>query len=172
MKHSTISVATTDDIPGLLQLINSAYRGEDAKRGWTHEAEIIEGSLRTDEDELLRLLNNPNAVILKHTEEKRINGCVYLEKKEQKLYLGMLSVSPFEQSKGIGKKLLSAADNYARDKHLKKIEMTVISRRHELIAWYERNGYAQTEERLPFEVEKKFGIPREEIDFMVMEKTI
>ncbi len=54
-----ISIATIEDIPDLLQLINSAYRGEEAKKGWTHEADLIEGSIRTDEASLLQLIQKP-----------------------------------------------------------------------------------------------------------------
>lgn len=170
--NETISKASVDDIPQLLQLVNSAYRGEPAKKGWTHEADLIEGEKRIDEKSLQLLLNDPNSVILKYTIDNKIVGCVYLEKQQQNLYLGMLSVSPEIQAKGIGKKLLKAAEEYAKETNCNSIEMTVISVRHELIAWYERNGYHKTDITKPFHNDGRFGIPRKAIEFIVLEKKL
>jgi ribosomal protein S18 acetylase RimI-like enzyme len=173
MKKSFISFATVDDAIPILQLVNNAYRGEEAKKGWTHEADLIDGTLRIDEKSLKELLRNPNAVVLKCTDEKdQIIGCVYLEKSGKKLYLGMLSVSPDVQAQGIGKKLLSASEDYALQNNCTAIDMTVISIRHELIAWYERNGYSQTGETKPFPDDNRFGTPRMPIEFVVMEKCL
>src|SRR6476619_2877136 len=108
--------ATKNDLQSIIKLVNSAYRGETAKKGWTHEADLIKGDLRIDAKVLNKLFDNPNATILKATDETgEIVGCVYLEKKGKALYLGMLSVSPFKQDLGIGKLLLKSADKYARD---------------------------------------------------------
>ena len=166
----SISIATELDIPGITKLVNSAYRGEEAKKGWTHEADLIDGTLRTDEIALKESIENPNAVILKYTLDSEITGCVYLEKQGKKLYIGMLSVQPGLQSKGIGKQLLQAAEEHAKQMHCKMIEMTVISVRPELIAWYRRHGYETTKERRPFHDEEKFGVPRQPIEFIVMQK--
>src|SRR6476620_4594110 len=155
--NGTILPAVSADIPQLLQLINSAYRGEPAKKGWTHEADLIDGSIRTDHSSLQQLIEKPAAAILKVQQDNKIIGCVYLEKKDQRLYLGMLTVSPEIQAQGIGKQLLRAADEYARQNSCNTIEMTVISVRQELIRWYERNGYHQTSKREPFPSDGKFG---------------
>jgi ribosomal protein S18 acetylase RimI-like enzyme len=171
MDH-TISAAIIEDIPQLLRLINSAYRGEEAKKGWTHEADLIEGSLRTDEDSLVQLIQKTNAVILKCSQNKKIIGCVFLEKNDDQLYLGMLSVSPEIQAHGIGKKLLKAAEDYGKANSCHVIEMTVISIRHELIAWYERHGYHKTNTTKPFHTDHRFGVPRQQIEFIVMEKKL
>jgi ribosomal protein S18 acetylase RimI-like enzyme len=170
--NETISTATVTDVSQLLQLINSAYRGEEAKKGWTHEADLIEGAIRTDEASLKELIQKPNAVILKYEQDKKIRGCVYLEIKERKLYLGMLSVSPQIQAQGIGKKLLNAAADFARQNDCNVIEMTVISVRKELIAWYERNGYCCTNKRAPFPDDGKFGSPRHQLEFVYLEKQL
>lgn len=170
--NGKISTATVNDIPQLLQLINNAYRGEEAKKGWTHEADLIDGTMRTDESSLKELIQKPNAVILKYELNEKISGCVYLEKKENKLYLGMLSVSPQIQAQGIGKKLLTAADDYGKQNNCSAIEMTVISVRKELIAWYERNGYSQTTKREPFPDDGKFGNPRQQLEFIYLEKQL
>lgn len=167
-----ISVATIEDVPAVSKLVNSAYRGKAAKKGWTHEADLIEGELRTDEEALKELVKNPHAAILKYTQDHQITGCVYLEKQDSVLYLGMLSVNPEIQAQGIGKKLLQAAEEHARKNHCNSIEMTVISVRHELIAWYERNGYQKTSQTKPFHTDEKFGVPRQDIHFIVMEKKL
>jgi ribosomal protein S18 acetylase RimI-like enzyme len=167
-----ISVASVEDIPPLLKLINSAYRGEEAKKGWTHEADLIEGTIRTDEASLEQLIQKPGAVILKYELDERITGCVFLEKKVDRLYLGMLSVSPEIQAQGIGKKLLRAAEEHAKKVGCNVIEMTVISVRKELIAWYERYGFHQTLKREPFPDDGKFGRPRRQLEFIYLEKEI
>jgi ribosomal protein S18 acetylase RimI-like enzyme len=168
-----VSTATIQDIPALVTLINSAYRGEASKKGWTTEADLLKGELRTDISTLTALINNKDAVILKYVSENgSITGCVYLHKQERGLYLGMLTVSPLLQGGGIGKQLLAAADNYARENSCSSIFMNVISLRHELIAWYERNGYRQTNERKPFPSDQQFGIPTQPLEFMIMVKEV
>ena len=172
MNGHSISRAQIDDIHRLLPLVNSAYRGEEAKKGWTHEADLIEGEKRTDENSLKALIQNPRAVILKYEEGSTIVGCVYLEKQVDVLYLGMLSVFPMAQGQGIGKKLLEAADRHAAEQGCSSIEMNVISEREELISWYERNGYYRTSQTRPFHNDGRFGVPRKPIEFMVMKKTL
>jgi ribosomal protein S18 acetylase RimI-like enzyme len=170
--HESIERATSADIPQLEKLINQAYRGEEAKKGWTHEAELIEGEIRTDASSLQELMQDPHSVILKYEVGETILGCVYLQKQDHALYLGMLSVSPAKQSKGIGKKLLAAADEYAHSLGAFRIEMTVISSRKELIDWYKRHGYKETGMTKPFPSEKKFGVPRQPLEFMILEKNL
>jgi ribosomal protein S18 acetylase RimI-like enzyme len=172
MELTAIAPAGLNDIPQLNSLVNSAYRGESAKKGWTHEAHLIAGELRTDENVLKGMLTNPNAVILKYTQDNTIIGCVYLEKQQDHLYLGMLSVSPDVQAQGIGKKLLHAAELHAEKNNCELIEMTVITARAKLIAWYERNGYYKTGKTKPFHTESRFGVPVEPIEFVVMEKQV
>ena len=169
---TTVTVATIDDIPQLLHLINSAYRGEEAKKGWTHEADLIEGPIRTDEISLQELIGKPDAIFLKYAQHNVITGCVYLEKRINRLYLGMLSVSPETQAKGIGKKLLRAAEVFAKQNECAIIEMTVISIRRNLIDWYERNGYCQSGRTEPFPSDGKFGKPRQNLEFVFLEKKV
>jgi ribosomal protein S18 acetylase RimI-like enzyme len=167
-----ISKATLEDIPQLVSLINSAYRGEHSKKGWTTEADLL-GGLRTDNDSLEKMIGKQEAVILKFcNEDSVLQGCVYLERKTNKMYLGMLTVSPLEQAKGIGKKLLSAAEKYATDQKCSAIEMTVISVRHELILWYQKHGYYKTGEAKPFPADEKFGIPKQALEFVVLQKEV
>lgn len=168
-----IKQATTKDIPALVDLLNSAYRGENSKKGWTTEADLLEGDLRTDIESVNGLMKTPGAVFLIYTnEQNQVEGCVFLHKKENRLYLGMLSVSPLIQTKGIGKQLMSAAETYAHDQHCTAIFMKVISVRHELIQWYERKGYERTGEIEPFPTDNKFGVPTQPLEFIIMEKKL
>ncbi len=167
-----ISKATTQDIPELNILINSAYRGESSKKGWTTEEHLL-GGIRTDEANLGELLQKEDVTILKYTENNLLIGSVYLEKQVDKLYLGMLTVSPELQGGGVGKKLMQAAEDFARNARLSKISMTVISVRSELIAYYERRGYKSTGETKPFPMtDPKFGLPKQFLEFIIMEKAI
>jgi ribosomal protein S18 acetylase RimI-like enzyme len=160
------------DIASLNTLINSAYRGEFSKKGWTTEAHILEGS-RTTEAELLEIIQDKHNTILKYSEHNKIIGCVLLKAKEIELYLGMLTVSPELQNSGIGKKLLQQAEVFAAELGLPKIVMTVISVREELISWYKRNGYVDTGVREPFPVSDVFNpTTQEPLEFMVLEKII
>ena len=167
----TIAPVTTTDIPVLVSLINSAYRGDASRKGWTTEADLLTGELRTDERSVTELLQRPGATILKYYEaDGLITGCVYLEKQKDKMYLGMLTVSPDAQAKGIGKKLLLASEEYAQTQNCNSIIMNVISARLELIAWYERHGYKKNGQRKPFPTDTKFGIPTQQLEFVVLEK--
>lgn len=170
---SHISPAGAGDIPDLLHLINRAYRGEASKKGWTTEANLLEGDLRTDENSLSELMAREHAVILVFRgKTDEITGCVFLEKHDTRLYLGMLSVDPEQQAQGIGKQMLAAAAEHARQNGCHSIYMRVLSQRSELIAWYERHGYCHTGETQPYAGDAKFGIPTEPLVFTIMEKTL
>lgn len=169
-----ISRAKLDDVKELEKLVNSAYRGEDSKKGWTTEAEILDG-IRVDEKALKELLEKPEVVILKLSDlDNRILGTVCLELKSPSLYLGMFAVSPLEQGKGIGKALLVAAESHALQNNCTKIIISVISTRLELIAWYSRHGYGATGNAIAFDdIEGRFGEPKvAAISLIEMEKVL
>lgn len=167
-----IQQATQADIPALNKLVNSAYRGESSRRGWATEADLIDGT-RIDEAAMLDLIKDKNTTVLKYTEDGVIRGCVELRKEGENLYLGMLSVQPDLQSKGIGKKLMLAGEDFAQAQACKRIFMTVISVRDKLIAWYVRHGYRLTGERKPFTMpDERWGIPKQPLEFIVLEKIL
>ena len=144
-----ITKATLNKVTEITNLVNSAYRGETSKKGWTTEANILEGT-RITETELTEILQDTSNTFLVYIENNKIIGTVLLTNKKTELYLGMLTISPELQNAGLGKKLLQAAEDFAHSLHLPKIVMTVITIREELIAWYKRNGYSDTGEREPF----------------------
>lgn len=161
------------DIPLLVALLNSAYRGEGSKKGWTTEADLLTGPLRTDEESLKNVLQKDGATMLKAVNGSGIIvGCVFLHKQMNKLYLGMLAVSPELQAAGVGKKLLFSAEDHAKKMDCDTITMRVISVRDQLIAWYVRHGYHLTGERIPFPGEKNFGVPTQPLEFAILEKKI
>jgi ribosomal protein S18 acetylase RimI-like enzyme len=164
--------ATVDDLPQLAALVNTAYRGESSKQGWTTEADLL-GGQRTDENELAKQLQQEGATILKCVgENNNLLACVYLHKKDTVMYLGMLTVSPGLQANGYGKLLMAEAEKFAKERGCTSVEMTVISVRKELIAWYERRGYVSTGQTKPFPTDEKFGIAKQPLEFIVMEKKL
>ena len=169
----SITIATKEDIPSLVSLMDNAYRGEPSTRGWASEGNLFIGNKRTDKETVAQLMEKPGAVFLKYiNEQEAMEGCVFLQKKSNKLYLGMLSVSPALQAKGVGKQLLNAAEKHAHNQNCSSIYMTVITVRENLIAWYERHGYVKTGEVLPFPVDEKFGIPTQPLELLILEKNI
>lgn len=168
-----ISLAGIADIPGIMQLLNRAYRGESSRKGWTTEADLIAGDVRTDENNLSEVMRLPGSLFLKYTgPESRVWGCVNLQLHDKRVYLGMFSVDPDMQGGGIGKSILQAADEYARSAGAVSIYMSVISVRAELIAWYTRHGYADTGERKPFKEDNLTGKHLRELEFMILEKAL
>ncbi len=168
-----IAFATAVDITAIKDLLNNAYRGEESKQGWTTEADLIAGDTRTDEAMIAQVMQQSGSVFLIYKDgQQKIIGCVNLQQHDDKLYLGMFSVSPQLQGGGIGKKLLHAADEYGRHLQMKAIYMSVISLRTELINWYIRHGYADTGERKPFIEDGITGKHLKPLEFMILEKPL
>lgn len=168
----SILLATSADVPELEQLVNSAYRGEGSKQGWTTEADLL-GGARVTEASLLKDIANPDINIYKYRNAGNLlEGCVLLQKKADKLYVGMLTVSPGLQNKGIGKVLLQHANQVAKEQCCSALTMTVITLRTELIAWYQRHGYQQTGELIPFNIPGNEVLIDEPLYFMILEKPV
>lgn len=164
--------AIVKDAPELNILVNSAYRGDSSRQGWTTEADLLDGT-RTDAAMIEDIINKPGCTVLKYVEDGKIHGCVELHNENGKLYLRMLTVRPYLQGKGIGKELLKVAEAEAKKLKCKSIFMTVISVRKELIDWYVRHGYEPTGERKPFAFDDpRFGQPKKQLEFVVLEKAI
>ena len=168
-----ILFADENDVPVIRQLLNSAYRGESSRQGWTTEAHLIGGEVRTSDEQVLQTMHGAGSVFLKYIDESgKMVACVNLQQQHHKLYLGMFSVSPGMQGSGIGKKMLGAAEEYALQLQCSSIYMSVISVRTELIDWYKRNGYAETGERKPFEQDDISGTHLQPLEFLILEKKL
>lgn len=162
-----ITTASPADAPALKDLLEAAYRGDSARQGWNHEADILDDE-RTSRAELDALLADPAVTILTARDGGELIGCVAVTRKDASLaYLGMLCVLPTLQSGGLGRQLLDAAEDLARAEGIAAMEMTVIDSRDALIAWYERRGYAFTGETRPFPV-----LRDPPITFVVLEKPL
>ena len=161
--------ATHADLIELHALVERAYRGEGAKAGWTHEADIILEGQRTSHDMLAATVDDDNERLLAAFDGDRMIGCVQVSDREYGTsYLGLLTVDPQLQAGGLGRKLIEAAEAIAVtafEAHL--MEMTVIAQRTELVAYYEQRGYRQTGETRPFPVE--LDPP---LTMVVLEKTL
>ncbi|MEN0058950.1 MAG: GNAT family N-acetyltransferase [Bdellovibrio sp.] len=173
--HIEFTQADSSHIDKLVQLVNSSYRGESSKQGWTTEADLLDGQ-RVDAEGLRESLNKGDSVVLIAEDEDSdtLLGCVHLEKQGHKCYLGMLTVSPDKQNKGLGKMLMTEAEAFAQFWDCTSIFMTVISVREELIAWYQRHGFRATGEKKAFPYgDERFGLPRvNSLEFIVLEKKI
>ncbi|MDT3404881.1 GNAT family N-acetyltransferase [Mucilaginibacter terrae] len=171
MIYLNITKATISDVPEAVALVNSAYRGDYSKQGWTSESHLLQG-IRIDEAEMAGYFNRPEITLLKYVDDEgRMIGLVYLEQvTNNRLYLGMLTVDPLAQAAGIGRKLLEAADEYAHILGCEAIKISVITTRTELIAWYQRRGYTATGETYPLVTDK--SVSAEPVTLMVMEKGI
>jgi ribosomal protein S18 acetylase RimI-like enzyme len=153
--------ATAADAPELVALINSAFRGESSKTGWTTEADLL-GGQRVDVERLAETIAAAHHVVLLHEQNDELVGCVQLQRTGDDCYLGMLTVRPGLQGAGLGRQLLEAAERWAiAHWSSRSMRMSVIVQRVELIAWYERRGYRLTGERKPFPYgDARFGLPR------------
>lgn len=149
-----IRPATLADLPALHPVIERAYRGETARQGWTHEADLIIEGERTDLETLTAIVEDPQSRLLVALDGDTPIGCVHVQSRGEGLaYLGLLCVDPTLQSAGLGKQLVQAAEDLAREVFgATAMEMTVIDRRAELIAFYERRGYAESGEKRDFPI--------------------
>ena len=181
MASWSVGPATRGDVAAIVALVNSAYRGDAARAAWTHEADLLDGQ-RTDAQSLSDELAAPDPstiLVLRESAGRSLVACVMLQRYRDgdealKCHLAMLTVSPAVQAQGLGRHMLEVSEDWARDAGCRALRMTVISRRSELIAWYERRGFERTGETKPFPYgDTRFGVPRrDDLEFIVMEKVL
>ena len=174
--HIECTQADESHVEAIVDLVNSAYRGDSSKKGWTTEADLL-GGQRVDPEGVLSDLTKENSVILIGQDEDsddKIVACVHLERHESKCYLGMLTVDPTLQKKGIGSMLIEESEAFAQFWDCTHMYMTVIVQRPELIKWYESQGFRNTGEKRPFPYgDERFGIPKlDNLEFTILEKKI
>lgn len=156
-------------MPALADLINRAYRGAATSQSWTTEAHLLSGH-RISEAQLYQLLRAPDALLLTYLlPANTLAGCVHLQQQAASLHLSMLAVAPEAQAAGIGKQLLAAAEDYARQRGCTRLLISVLSARPELLAWYERHGYQRTGKSEPFPDTTEFGQPRQPLTLLELE---
>lgn len=184
--------ATHDDVDALVALVDSAYRGEQSRLGWTTEADLLDGQ-RTDREGVTAVIARADGGLLVAEEipkdEPRhpigaaaatqapltpIIGCCQLERRADGAYFGMFAIRPGHQGLGWGSLLLDEAERRARVWGAEELRMTVLRQRVELIAWYERRGFRRTGAREPFPYgDERYGLPRrEDLEFVVLAKPL
>jgi ribosomal protein S18 acetylase RimI-like enzyme len=166
--------ATAADVPALVALVESAYRGEASRAGWTSEADLLDGQ-RTDAEGVAAAVNGPDGRVLTVESGADLVACCQLERRDGYAYFGMFAVSPTLQGAGLGKLVLAEAERFVREEwQVGELHMTVISARQDLIAWYVRRGYRRTGEMSPFPYgDERFGIPtRADLEFELLIKKL
>jgi len=167
--------ATLSDVDTIVALVESAYRGEKSRAGWTTEADLLDGQ-RTDASEVRSIIEAfPKQRVILLEEAGHAFACARLDVHETHAYVGMIAVDPTLQAKGNGRAVIEESERVARSEFgLTRIRMTVISVRHELIAWYERQGYKRTGDTEAFPYgDARFGVPkRDDLEFVVLEKAL
>lgn len=169
-----IRPANVTDVPAVVALVESAYRGDVSRAGWTTEADLLEGQ-RTDPEQIAALLTTSDGVLLLAVRDEQIIACCQLQNRGARAYFGLFAVSPPMQGSGIGTQVIAYAERYAATEWSSKhLEMTVIRQRVDLIAFYGRRGYRDTGIRSPFPYgDERFGIPqRDDLEFTLLEKNL
>ncbi|MCX5137303.1 MULTISPECIES: GNAT family N-acetyltransferase [unclassified Streptomyces] len=170
----TFRDATDGDVDVLVALIESAYRGDSSRAGWTTEADILEGQ-RIDPEGVLGVIKSPDSRLLTVERDGTVVACCQLQHRGDHAYFGMFAVSPALQGGGLGKVIIAEAERTAReDWGVTEMHMTVISVREDLIAWYERRGYRRTGRMTPFPYgDERFGVPkRDDLRFELLVKPL
>jgi len=173
-RTTTFRLATPADIGAIVALVESAYRGDVSRKGWTTEADLLDGQ-RTDPISVAELLAKPGCCILLGECGPELVACANLERRGVVAYFGMFSVRPDAQGTGLGRAMLAEDERIAKsDWKCTEMQMTVISVRDELIAWYERRGYRRTGIYSPFPYgDERFGIPkRDDLRFELLVKPL
>ncbi|KAA6216292.1 GNAT family N-acetyltransferase [Streptomyces filamentosus] len=166
--------AVLDDVPVVVPLVESAYRGDASRAGWTTEAHLLEGQ-RTDPEGVAAVITAPGSVLLLVERDGATVACCQLEHRGEAAYFGMFAVRPELQGAGLGKRIIAEAERRVRELwEVREMHMTVISAREDLIAWYERRGYRRTGETQPFPYgDERFGVPlRDDLRFEVLVKPL
>ena len=173
----TFRFAEHSDVQAIVGLVESAYRGEASRAGWTTEADLLDGQ-RTDARAVGEIVaaRGRGRLVLVAESDGRLVGCCQLERRPPgEAYFGMFSVRPGAQGQGWGGQILAEAERLAReDLGAGTMIMTVLAQRRDLIAWYERRGYRPTGDSKPFPYgDERFGIPRRpDLSFVVLARRL
>ena len=173
MESLAFRAATEADIPALVALVTSAYRGDASRAGWTTEADMLDGQ-RIDPEVLRDDIARPRSRVVLAERGGLLLACAHVADEDDAGYFGMFSVSPSLQGAGVGKTVMAEAERIAREWGAEEIRMTVIRQREDLIAFYERRGFGRTGrfEPLPYG-DERFGLPlRDDLEFAELAKRL
>lgn len=132
MKTDLVRVATTADAANITAVINAAFRIAE---------EFFFDSDRITQAEVEELLGK-GAFLLAETGDQ-LNGCVYVELRGERSYLGLLSVDPDRQQGGLGSLLMNEAERYCRGHGSHFMDIVIVSLREDLPAFYRKRGYVE-----------------------------
>lgn len=172
----TPAPAQHSDLDDLVALVESAYRGEASRAGWTTEADLLDGQ-RLDREAAAEMIDDPHGVVLlvRDGDDTALGSVQLRDLGGGTAYFGLFAISPRAQGQGMGSRLMAVAESCAAERwQAQRMRMTVISKRTELIAFYQRRGYALTGETEPFPYgDERFGIPRtDDLEFAVLVKQL
>ncbi|HJP93130.1 MAG TPA: GNAT family N-acetyltransferase [Pyrinomonadaceae bacterium] len=128
-----IRLAAPVDAAKITNVINAAFR--------VAEGFFVDG-LRISQAEVEQLLTK--GTFLCAETDGQLNGCVYVEMRGERSYLGLLSVDPVCQHAGLGSLLMSTAENYCRERGSRFMDIYIVNLRTELPPFYSRRGYVET----------------------------
>lgn len=170
----TFREAGTADVDAIVALVESAYRGDASRSGWTTEADLLAGQ-RTDPAGVLDSISAADSVVVLAERDEALVACCHVQRRGERCYFGMFAVDPSRQGGGLGGQAMTYAEELARTRWgCTVMEMTVIRQRTDLIAFYERRGYTDTGRRSPFPYgDERFGLPlRDDLEFTLLEKVL
>ena len=177
----TFRDATPADLEAIVALVESAYRGDVSRQGWTTEADLLDGN-RIDPEVLRGDIERAHSRVVVAERPSTgpgqagdLLGCAHVCIEGGAGYFGMFAIRPELQGAGLGKQLLAEAERIMREEwRLPVMRMTVIDLREELIAFYERRGYRRTGIKKPFPAtDPRFGLPRrDDLRFELLEKAL
>lgn len=162
------------EVDALVALIESAYRGDSSRTGWTTEADILQGQ-RTDAEAVREAVKQEDSRLLTVWQGGELVACCRVEHRGGAGYFGMFAVRPALQGAGLGKVIIAEAERRVRAEWgVREMHMTVISLRNDLIAYYERRGYRRTGQMVPFPYgDERFGVPlRDDLQFELLVKPL
>ncbi len=155
MKTDSTRIATPADAANITAIINAAFR--------IAEEFFIDGN-RITQAEVEKLLAK-GTFLLAETGDQ-LDGCVYVELRGERSYLGLLSVDPGRQQGGLGSLLMNAAESYCRERGSHFMDILIVNLREELPAFYRKRGYVENG-TTPFPEDVETKIP---CHFITMEK--
>jgi GNAT superfamily N-acetyltransferase len=167
-----ISAAQLDDAEAIADLVNQAYRPAPGQAGWTHEAALVDGP-RIATAQLRTLLQDPAHHVLVMRQGPLLLACVQVSRAADAVWIGMLATAPQQQTRGLGKQMLAAAEALAIQQHgATVLQMAVLSSRPELLAFYQRRGYALTGAVSDYPLDAGVGTPLRDLQVLELRKTV
>jgi predicted N-acetyltransferase YhbS len=131
-KDVRLRSAEEQDADAISRLINGAFRPERF---------FIDGD-RTNPQNVRELITKGKFLLAEDGET--LAGCVYVEPRGQRWYLGLLSVDPSRQRSGLGSLLMTAAEDHVRAAGGLVMDLRIVNLRTELPGFYRRLGYQES----------------------------